>query len=199
MPRSKLTEEERKERDKERSRRDSRLYYQRHPEKVKALNKKSYEENKESRNAYSREYYKKNKEKIKAQRKGYEAKNKEKIAARAKLYSIENRDKIKDWRKGYLLENKAKYRKNYLKREYGITMEDYENMLIEQDGMCKCCGLPGIDNRDRILHIDHNHETNKVRGLLCDNCNRALGMVKDSIKTLESMIEYLKSNQENGK
>lgn len=83
----------------------------------------------------------------------------------------------------------------YLKRTYGITLDDYEAMLEEQNHRCKICGSEGfVMDKDRHkikLVVDHCHETGAVRGLLCHNCNRALGLLKDSTDTLKSAIAYL--------
>ncbi len=83
----------------------------------------------------------------------------------------------------------------YLKRTYGITFRQYRLMLDEQNHKCKICGGEGfIMNADRHkmkLVVDHCHATGKVRGLLCHNCNRALGLMQDSIDILQAAIAYL--------
>lgn len=62
-------------------------------------------------------------------------------------------------------------------RRYGLTLEQYESMLESQGGVCKICGRPELF---RMLSVDHNHNTGKVRGLLCTNCNFKLSVVEDS-------------------
>lgn len=88
------------------------------------------------------------------------------------------------------------YTTAYLNRKYGITLSDYERMHAEQSGRCKICGGEGFvmdkDRHSLKLVVDHCHVTDKVRGLLCHNCNRALGLLKDNIQTLENAIAYLK-------
>ena len=82
----------------------------------------------------------------------------------------------------------------YLKRTYGITRQDYEDMLKAQENCCKICGSEGFlmkEHHRMKLVVDHCHDSGKVRGLLCHNCNRALGLMKDSVHTLESAIDYL--------
>ena len=71
---------------------------------------------------------------------------------------------------------------------YGITTRDVERMKVEQDYKCATCG---DEESGRGLFVDHDHETEEVRGLLCHNCNASLGLVKDNIDTLKAMIEYL--------
>lgn len=70
---------------------------------------------------------------------------------------------------------------------YGITEEEYKTILDKQDGKCSICTQDFI----KTPHIDHCHETKKVRGLLCSNCNTMLGLAKDSPQILERAIHYL--------
>jgi NMD protein affecting ribosome stability and mRNA decay len=69
---------------------------------------------------------------------------------------------------------------------YGLTRTAYENLVAKHKGRCAIC------NRARKLHIDHNHKTGNVRGLLCADCNRGLGMFFESITGLKNAIKYLK-------
>lgn len=87
------------------------------------------------------------------------------------------------------------YSTAYLKRVYGITLLDYNTMFESQGGVCKICGDEGFlmdSERHKIkLVVDHNHITGAVRGLLCHNCNRALGLLQDNTDVLRSAINYL--------
>ena len=74
-------------------------------------------------------------------------------------------------------------------RQYGLTIEQYEDMFRSQNGMCAICN--GFSLAGRRLAVDHNHNTGKVRQLLCSICNTVLGMVKERPERLEAMIEYL--------
>ena len=78
-----------------------------------------------------------------------------------------------------------------LKAAYGISLEEYHQMLVKQDHRCKIC-LTHEKDVKRVLCVDHDHDTGKVRGLLCDTCNRSLGLLKDSIETLTRAVKYLK-------
>ena len=80
-----------------------------------------------------------------------------------------------------------------LKQNYGINMVEYEQKLIEQQHACAICFLttPGQSNVKRFA-VDHCHETGKIRGLLCSNCNKGIGLLNDSVEILEAAIEYLK-------
>lgn len=77
-----------------------------------------------------------------------------------------------------------------LRKGYGISLADYNKMLVEQSGCCKICQTPR-DKLKRDLCVDHNHVTGKVRGLLCDTCNRSLGLLKDNLTVLQSAVKYL--------
>lgn len=81
-------------------------------------------------------------------------------------------------------------------KRYKLTQEDYEKMYVEQNGCCKICNLPApMHSTDRQrLYVDHCHETKKVRGLLCKNCNSGLGQFKESIQSMYKAIEYLKKS-----
>lgn len=90
-----------------------------------------------------------------------------------------------------LTEFKARELKRGMRRHYGLTVEQREAMFKAQDGKCACCGRPESDFK-RVLHVDHDHVTGKVRALLCTRCNPGLGYFQDSIELLEKGIEYLK-------
>lgn len=72
---------------------------------------------------------------------------------------------------------------------YGIDVPDYERMLAEQNNGCYICGKQPEDKK--ALDIDHDHKTGKVRGLLCSNHNRALGLLNDDPDLLLKSVEYL--------
>jgi hypothetical protein len=87
-----------------------------------------------------------------------------------------------------------KQRTYLLKKKYGITPEEYDKMLEDQNYSCYICHIHE-DKLDRSLAVDHCHTTGKVRGLLCGSCNRFLGKINESIETVERMLEYLKSHK----
>lgn len=75
-----------------------------------------------------------------------------------------------------------------LRDRYGLSLLEYEKMVLECQGMCQICG------RKEPLNVDHCHTTKKVRGLLCTRCNTGLGKFKDNIDILQSAIKYLESS-----
>ncbi len=81
-----------------------------------------------------------------------------------------------------------------LERNYGITLSQYDSLLKEQSGVCAICKSPPSNNGKRAtgrLHVDHNHLTGKIRGLLCSNCNTAMGLLKDNVLILRASIDYI--------
>lgn len=84
--------------------------------------------------------------------------------------------------------------KSFIIRTYGITAEDYYDMLAAQDNKCALCGSEEVNN-SRItsgkLFIDHCHDTGKICGLLCSKCNHAIGLLNDDVSLLHKAIEYL--------
>ena len=85
------------------------------------------------------------------------------------------------------------YQINYqMTRNYGIGLDEYNTMFTNQQGKCAICsGEPPKNQHKKRLNIDHCHATGKVRGLLCDACNRAIGLLKDSPDLLNKAISYL--------
>jgi hypothetical protein len=81
---------------------------------------------------------------------------------------------------------------------YGITEEQYNIRLIEQKGLCAICGKSPSEQGGKALAIDHDHETGLLRGLLCDGCNKGLGLLQDSVGVLIEAVEYLKRYKRGG-
>ena len=88
----------------------------------------------------------------------------------------------------------AMVRAGDLRRDYGLTPEDYRKMAEKQQNRCAICGRWETHKKNRYLAIDHNHVTGKIRGLLCSNCNAGLGFFEDNPQILANAIEYLKEN-----
>ena len=114
----------------------------------------------------------------------YKQRNREKVALAHKNWYLKNRDNI-------LVQTREKYDpiKVYgrkLKRTYGITLEDYYKMTDEQDGLCKICKI-----KPEKLYVDHCHDTGIVRGLLCNQCNAGIAMLKHNPENLKEAIKYL--------
>lgn len=120
------------------------------------------------------------------------AKTIEEIAAYKKAWYRERADRIKADRKTKYhelsLEERSKNSRRDFIRKYGITIEIYETMLAGQGGVCRICKRPPGSKR---LGVDHNHATGKVRGVLCQKCNTAIGLADDNADRLRAMASYL--------
>jgi len=85
---------------------------------------------------------------------------------------------------------KACYREKYLNNillKHNLTKDDYKKMLSDQNELCAICHV----DEGKTLCIDHDHITNRVRGLLCSRCNKGLGLLGDSINSIKSALKYL--------
>jgi uncharacterized protein YbaR (Trm112 family) len=79
--------------------------------------------------------------------------------------------------------------KNHLRKSYGLTMDEFNRMVLDQDGKCYICGK---DNGKYKLRVDHNHTTGRLRKLLCNKCNQMLGMADEIPAILEKGANYLR-------
>ena len=124
-------------------------------------------------------------------------KNPEKKNAKDKKYAKKHRGKvdlaIAKWRKANP-EKMQLYKHNgyktHLMQKFGITIEDYDSMYIEQGGCCGICGTHQSELNKKLC-VDHCHETDVVRGLLCCRCNTSIGKFEDNVNLLQNAINYL--------
>lgn len=96
---------------------------------------------------------------------------------RSRRWAKENPDKVKLHR-----------RRGRLRKKYGLTLLQFEEMFTAQNGACKLCFNP---HTRRKLNVDHCHTSGKIRGLLCDKCNLAIGLIGDDVNLLERIKGYL--------
>lgn len=101
--------------------------------------------------------------------------------------------------RAYNTRNPNKNRESKFKKLYGITVAEYDVMYDKQNGVCAICDLEEtakdrITGKPRKLAVDHCHKTGKVRGLLCTNCNTAIGRLKDDLSLFRAAVRYLKSH-----
>lgn len=86
--------------------------------------------------------------------------------------------------------NRDKHRKAELRRNYNLTLDDYQRMFNEQKGYCAICGRHQTELK-KTLCVDHDHVTGEIRELLCHSCNVAIGLLKDNSKITNNATEYL--------
>lgn len=111
------------------------------------------------------------------------------------IIKTRNKEK-KDSRKAYYQSDRGieSSRRSHLKRKYNMTLEDYNKLSEQQAGRCKICNKEESSKKNKFLCVDHNHSTGKIRGLLCNTCNRALGLFQDDITILYNAFIYLQNN-----
>jgi len=91
-------------------------------------------------------------------------------------------------------ERVAQYNSNYkLQYNYGLSIEEYEELLSKQNNKCAICNTDQKDLKRKLV-VDHCHSSNKIRGLLCSHCNVGIGMLKENQDNLVAAIQYLKDN-----
>lgn len=103
-----------------------------------------------------------------------------------KKYRDAHKDKAKAYRDAHKLERRSRE----LRINYNLTLEGFDAMMEAQNHCCKICGKSPEEN-GRRLNVDHNHTTGEIRGLLCNTCNKAIGLLGDSIELLNKTIMYL--------
>jgi hypothetical protein len=92
----------------------------------------------------------------------------------------------------YRQQQNLAWRRSMLKRNYSLTLEEFDDIVAAQGGGCAICGRQNFAGR--YLAVDHNHDTGKVRGVLCDGCNRAIGQFQDDPDLLEKAAIYIREN-----
>lgn len=92
-------------------------------------------------------------------------------------------------------QNSERYRGYDLKKHYGITTSEWKDLFKKQKHRCAICGCKK-PNTKNLWFTDHNHQTKKIRGILCGKCNSVLGYGQDSIRILKAAIQYLRRNEE---
>lgn len=142
------------------------------------------------------EYYLANREKILARTHKYKAENKERIAVRNNRYNAAHRQERTAYIKQYREAHPEHGRNRHLLERFGITLNERNELYDIQRGKCALCGgemeRDGGKNTGTGAVVDHNHETDKVRGLIHGKCNVLLGIVSDDSGLLEKAIIYLK-------
>lgn len=131
----------------------------------------------EKRRAYDNARYENDpeyRERVKQARRDYYQANREKVKARAAAHRRDNPGRV---------------RRAEIKRRYGLSIEQWDAMLIAQSGRCGICLDPMQDP-----HVDHDHSTGAVRELLCSSCNNGLGRFRDDPERLERAAAYLRAH-----
>lgn len=123
-------------------------------------------------------------------------KNKEKAYESAAQWRKANPERVKAAQQRYRDKNPHKKRDERLKREFGMSFIQYQEMLNHQNGVCAICSNPEtriVARSGKIseLAVDHCHRTGKIRGLLCAKCNTAIGLLNEDINIINNCVNYL--------
>jgi hypothetical protein len=119
------------------------------------------------------------------------AANPQRVRSRASQWNRDNPERYRARLEAYKESGKKKLsdRRSHLERKFGLTQGEYDELLALQDGGCAICGeLPG---QLVSLHVDHDHVTGEVRGILCVRCNNALGLFREDPDLLTEAAHYL--------
>ncbi len=112
------------------------------------------------------------------------------IASRVQTWRVDNDEYYRERKREYQQTDsyKRSFRRSHLKAKYGLTLEQYDDMLDRQGGGCAICDEPPGDT---ALHVDHCHDTGRIRGLLCFRCNSALGNLRHDPEVIGRALEYV--------
>lgn len=135
----------------------------------------------EKSRAACRKWRAENPEKQKAATKRWTLANPERAKALGKAYRAAHPGKTREWGLNYRRRNPE-----YSMKRYGISLSDFIEMAVRQNAKCAICG------KQEKLCVDHCHDSGTVRGLLCRQCNSAIGLLDDSIEILSKAKKYLK-------
>jgi Autographiviridae endonuclease VII len=125
-----------------------------------------------------------------------------KVCVRKRRMSPKYREYDLAYNKKYAIENAEhvtyRTRNHNIKKLYGLTQEQFIILSASQQDCCKICKIHVSKTRYPNLCVDHDHTTGKIRGLLCDNCNRGIGLMGDTLENLESAVIYFRSSRSVG-
>jgi hypothetical protein len=124
-----------------------------------------------------------------ARRAEWYAQNRQREIARVRAWQQANRARVNAAAQARRSANPGSSREGYLKRTFGITQAEYDAMLAAQGGGCAICGRTPREGKS--LHVDHDHETGRIRGLLCFRCNGGLGQFAEDEDRLVAATAYL--------
>ena len=149
-------------------------------------------ESAEIKRAYKQRYRERHPDRVRtARRANYEREDPAHRIERARAWREANPDKIKEYAR------RDSRRWDRLRRTHGISREDYEALYAAQEGRCPICGteLPdAVVRRGETAtrpHVDHCHETGRVRGILCGPCNQGIGLMHDDAAIVQAAVDYL--------
>jgi hypothetical protein len=115
--------------------------------------------------------------------------NRDRAISYVRAWQQANPDRVRAWRVRNRDRRNEQMREIHLRNKFGLTVEEYDRILEAQGGVCALCdarATPGIS-----LHVDHDHGTGEIRGLLCMRCNNALGLFREDPDVLKRVAQYV--------
>jgi nitrate/TMAO reductase-like tetraheme cytochrome c subunit len=107
-------------------------------------------------------------------------------------WRVKNRSRYNNYAAAWRAKNPERQHATDIKRHYGLSIDQYNEMLIAQSNKCKICSkLHDVNTKRGRLYVDHDHDTGKIRGLLCGACNSGIGYLNHDIDLLYMAINYL--------
>jgi hypothetical protein len=140
---------------------------------------------------YQRKYRESHREHIRARDKELKRKKYKHYHEQNRLWRLKNPDKVKEYAERYRKSGAQKW--SQIKSRYGIDKAQFESLLEQQKGRCPICR---DDFKIRKPYIDHNHTSDKVRGLLHRECNALLGFAEEKMEVLQNAINYIKKYED---
>jgi hypothetical protein len=160
------------------------------------MNKKEYQiqyrlQHKDKLKEQKHKWYLNNKNIIIEKNNKYYIDHEDKMKECKKQYRLSHKDEMKEYRKRYWIENKNEREQYRIQQKYGITLEQKEQMIIEQNGKCAACG-DFLGKDPRSISVDHDHITGKVRKIIHTKCNTALAFMDENVDKILKLVEYAK-------
>jgi hypothetical protein len=124
-----------------------------------------------------------------ARRRRWYEKNRDREIARVRSWQRANPDRVKAWARKSRGKRLKKLREIHLRNKFGLTPVEFDTLLAAQDGACALCDAPPTSGIS--LHVDHDHGTGEIRGLLCMRCNNALGLFREDPDLLRRAARYV--------
>ncbi len=182
------------ENNKEKLKKYQKQYYQANKEKIKQRQKQYYQKHKEKRKEYLKQYQAKHKEKYKEYGKRYYKNHKEQRKHNLEQFKEKNKEYFKQYHKKHINAYRYYIRLfSWKKHNINITWQQYAMLWLKQNRKCAICGKPiklFSNSSNDTAQVDHDHNTGKIRGLLCYNCNLIIGNI-EKIPDLNPYIKYL--------
>lgn len=104
-----------------------------------------------------------------------------------------DKKRSREWKEAHPEQHRARLRRNKLQARYGISIEQYDELLLAQDGKCACCGSNTPGGYGTTFRVDHDHTSGAIRGLLCQSCNAGIGFLGDTVEGVTQALAYLQA------